>query len=234
MSDPVRARRYLIVNADDFGASAGVTRGILEAHLRGVVTSTSMMVDAPGSEEAGRLGRNAPGLSIGLHVDLAPDFVAGGARAAAIDAELRRQAERFVELMGMAPTHLDSHRDVHRNADILPAFRALADALRVPLRGHSPTQRLASFYGQWGGESHPEQLGVPSLARMLESRVGDGITELICHPGHVDDELHSSYRHERELEVATLCDPRIRQALASLRIELVNHHDLGRLVGGAA
>jgi hypothetical protein len=37
----------LIVNADDFGMTAGVTEGIVEAHIRGIVTSTSLMVDWP-------------------------------------------------------------------------------------------------------------------------------------------------------------------------------------------
>ncbi|PYR01516.1 MAG: hypothetical protein DMF97_07400, partial [Acidobacteria bacterium] len=34
--------KYLIVNADDFGASSGINRGILEAHQRGILTSTSL------------------------------------------------------------------------------------------------------------------------------------------------------------------------------------------------
>ena len=226
-------RRYLIVNADDFGASAGVNRGILEAHVQGIVTSTSLMVDAPGSEEAGALARMAPGLGVGLHVDL-PPALANGGNATELESELRRQADRFLELTGGSPTHLDSHRDVHRRASLLPAFLELAHSLRVPLRGHSPTRRLGNFYGQWGGESHPEQIGVASLIRMLESRLQDGITELICHPGYVDEDLRSSYVRERELEIATLCDARVREALQALHIELVNHHDLVRLVGGLA
>lgn len=225
-------KRYLIVNADDFGASPGVSRGILDAHSRGIVTSTSMMVDAPGSEAAADLARLAPGLSIGLHVDLAPAFAGAAGDAAGLEAELRRQAARFVAFMGVAPTHLDSHRDVHRNPEILPAFLELARSLRVPLRGHSATRRLGDFYGQWGGESHPEQVGVASLVRMLESKLGDGITELICHPGYVDEQLRSSYVQEREVEVATLCDARVREALSRLDIDLVSHVDLGRLVGG--
>jgi len=91
--------RYLIVNGDDFGASRGINRGILEAHQRGILTSTSLLVDAPGSEEAARLGRAARELSVGLHVDLPNKR--GDCRA-----ELSRQLARFAELMGRAPTHL--------------------------------------------------------------------------------------------------------------------------------
>jgi len=62
--------RALIVNADDFGASPGITRGILEAHTHGILTSTSMMVDTPWSAEAAALSGAAPELSVGLHVVL--------------------------------------------------------------------------------------------------------------------------------------------------------------------
>lgn len=224
-------RRYLIVNADDFGASMGVNRGIIDAHRKGIVTSTSMLVDAPGSVSAGTLGRAAPRLSVGLHVDLPAVLTCGGS-AVALRAELERQARRFAQLMGGPPSHLDSHRDVHRNPNVLPAFLALARTLNVPLRDHSPTRRLGSFYGQWGGQSHPEQVAVEGLVRILETKLPDGIVELICHPGYVDGQLRSSYLRERELEVATLCDPRIRATLATLGVQLASHHDLGRLVGG--
>jgi YdjC-like protein len=46
------AARYLIVNADDFGQSSGVNRGIIEAHEKGILTSASLMVRWPATEEA--------------------------------------------------------------------------------------------------------------------------------------------------------------------------------------
>ena len=51
--------KYLIVNGDDFGLSPGVNRGICEAHQDGILTSASLLVDTPWSEEAARLGRTA-------------------------------------------------------------------------------------------------------------------------------------------------------------------------------
>jgi len=44
--------KYLIVNGDDFGASHGINRGIIEAHQQGILTSTSLLVSTPWSEEA--------------------------------------------------------------------------------------------------------------------------------------------------------------------------------------
>jgi predicted glycoside hydrolase/deacetylase ChbG (UPF0249 family) len=232
--------RYLIVNADDLGASPGVNRGILEAHQRGIVTSASLMVDAPGAAEAARLGLKAPRLSLGLHVDLGGaggnghggGGAANGHGADGLLLELTRQIGRFVELVGRPPSHIDSHRDVHRDPRHLPAFAELARRWGVPLRGYSPVRCLSKFYGQWAGESHPEQLSVESLAHILESGVGAGATELICHPGYGDGVLVSSYLREREVEIATLCDPRMSRVLAGLGIELVNHDAFWRATPG--
>ncbi|HKY50647.1 MAG TPA: ChbG/HpnK family deacetylase, partial [Candidatus Limnocylindria bacterium] len=60
----------VVVTADDLGLSPAVTRGILEAHRRGVVRSTSLLVTYPGAEEAAALARAEPELEIGLHIDL--------------------------------------------------------------------------------------------------------------------------------------------------------------------
>lgn len=51
--------RFLIVNADDFGQSPGVNRGIIEAHEHGIVTSASLMVRWPAATEAAAYGRQS-------------------------------------------------------------------------------------------------------------------------------------------------------------------------------
>jgi hypothetical protein len=61
--------RHLIVNADDFGQSVGVNRGIIEAHERGIVTSASLMVRWPSAQEAAAYARSHTSLSLGLHFD---------------------------------------------------------------------------------------------------------------------------------------------------------------------
>lgn len=222
--------RYLIVNADDFGATRGINRGIIEAHRRGIVTSTSLMVTAPWSEEAAALARAAPDLDIGLHVDLGSH--AGGLGididldAERWGTELERQLRQFEELVGCPPTHLDSHHNVHRDPRLLPCFLDVALRHRLPLREHSPARYCSKFYGQWGGETHLEQISVHGLVRLLHGEVGDGITELACHPGYVDPDLRSGYAGEREAELLTLCDPAIPMALAARRIRLIGFRDL--------
>ena len=66
----MKKQRYLIVNADDFGQSAGINKGIIETHQQGVVTSTSLMVRWPAALEATDYCRQNPNLSVGLHIDL--------------------------------------------------------------------------------------------------------------------------------------------------------------------
>lgn len=209
----------LIVNGDDFGLSAGVSRGILDAHRQGVLTSTSLMVERPAAAEAAHMARRAPRLSVGLHLELE------GLEGDAADAALRRQLHRFEQLLGRPPTHLDSHHDVHRDPRVLPRVLETLRTLGIPVRGISAARRLTRFYGQWGGAYHPEQVGVESLLEILDE-LEAGWTELICHPGHADAELRSSYVDAREWELRTLCDPRVREAIERAGIRLVGFRQL--------
>lgn len=218
--------RWVIVNGDDFGVSSGVSVGIAEAHRHGIVTSTSLMVDMPWSVQASHLSLLLPELSVGLHVHLVrpPESVA------ACTEELQRQVLRFQSLMGRLPTHLDSHRNVHRDARWLPCFLEVAAQYGLPLRGCSRARLLDGFYGQWHGQFHPEHVSVERLTRLLETEVQDGVTEVCCHPGYVDAGLSSSYTQEREHELRTLCSPEIRRVLEQQRIHLISFGDLERIL----
>jgi predicted glycoside hydrolase/deacetylase ChbG (UPF0249 family) len=226
--------RYLVVNADDLGASGGVNRGIIEAHERGIVTSASLMTGMPGSVEAARLVRERPTLSVGLHACLrsGPDELEADSPDQDADpAALEAQVRRFEELVGRSPTHLDSHHHVHTHPSRLPLFEELAERLGIPLRDCSGVRYCPSFYGQRGGESHPEQVSVTRLIRLLDTELDDGITELACHPGCADAALVSSYATERELELRTLCDARVRRFLEQHGIGLVGFGEAQRLLG---
>ena len=221
--------KYCIVNADDFGASHGINRGIIEAHHHGILTSTSLMVNMPCSAEAARQSCDVPSLSVGLHVNFTNEGalpIVDLANSDQCRAELHKQFSSFHELMGRLPTHLDSHHNVHKYPQLLPHFRDLAQQYGLPLRGYSRVRYFPSFYGQWDGETHLEQISVESLVQMLETEFGEGITELSCHLGYVDPEFQSAYSIEREAELRTLCDPVIKNKLAELRIKLVSYQDL--------
>lgn len=228
--------RWLIVNADDFGASPGINLGIARAHDYGIVTSASLMVTMPAAEAAVELAVARPTLSIGLHVDLTGE---GTPAPADIDdvGSCRRvidtQIDRFRSLVGSGPTHLDAHHNVYRLGHLEQLFVDAAGRLGVPLREHGHVRYFPDFYGQWDdGDSHPEWINADNLIRMIEREVGVGITELSCHPGYVDQSLDSSYHREREIELGSLCDHSVRRFIESRGISLVNYHDVARLASG--
>jgi chitin disaccharide deacetylase len=224
--------RYLVVNADDFGACSGVNRGIVEAHQRGIVTSASLMVAMPGAEEVARLTRaHCPGLSIGLHAVLSERLVRMADPAQSCRAALEDQVAAFVTLLGCLPTHLDSHHHVHRQPGLLAPFQEVADRLEIPLRSFSRVRYISGFYGQWNGTTHPEQVSVDSLMALIEAEVADGITELGCHPGLPDPTFVSSYVVERTLELDTLCAPDVRSFLERADITLVSFREVPHLLG---
>jgi predicted glycoside hydrolase/deacetylase ChbG (UPF0249 family) len=229
---------HLIVNADDFGLAAGINRGIIEAHERGIVTSTSLMVDEPGSEEAARLGGESPALSVGLHVKLTGEDarpVIDLSDQDALVSELRRQTERFRALVGRDPAHIDSHHNVHLLPEAAASFGELAESHGVTLRGVSEIRYFPSFFGQWDGVTHLEQIGFETLLEMIEHEFAEeGFTELGCHPGYFDSGLDSSYAIERETELRTLCDPRVRAKLDELGVELCSSSAARELMASPA
>ena len=134
--------RVLIVNADDFGLTRGVSRGILESYRRGIVTSTTLMVNRD-ADPAQLEDLRSSGMGVGLHVNLtlgapvsdtkrvasllddAGQFVrdaraqAQRARPEEARIEIGNQIEAFRRLMGRFPTHLDSHHHVARDGNRL-------------------------------------------------------------------------------------------------------------------
>ena len=194
--------RVLIVNADDLGWSPGINRGVARAHEHGIVTSASLMAARPAAPEAAAWARDHPDLSVGLHLE---------------PGDVTEQLETFRRLAGADPTHLDSHHHVHLEEPLRSEVAELGRRLGVSVRGLDPRVRYCGdFYGR-------EAVGVEALLALLAG-LPEGVTELGCHPG-LGSDVESSYVQERELEVETLCDPRVRAALEAGRFELRSFRD---------
>jgi len=142
-STPVRT---LIVNADDFGFTRDVNRGIIEAHQRGILTSTTLMAsgsmeERPAFEDAVRLARTHPSLDIGCHLVLVgepgfPATVAQLMQALAlkrirIHEELAAQVRRILD-KGLTPTHLDTHKHTHLLPPVLDAVARVSEEFGIP------------------------------------------------------------------------------------------------------
>ncbi|HYR18086.1 MAG TPA: ChbG/HpnK family deacetylase [Myxococcales bacterium] len=217
--------KRLVINADDLGYDPEIDRGIFEAHARGVVTSATGMVDTPFAPAALRAAPAS--LALGLHAVIDPSLP----RAQA-EKELLRQIARFAALRGAPPTHLDSHKHHHARPELLAAFAAVAGAQGLPVRAlDTPMRDLLRAHGvrtteHFLGDADLRPCWTPErLAPALET-LEDGITELMCHPGYAPSHARTSFGAEREVELRSLCDARVRQALARAGAVLVSFRDL--------
>ncbi|MDQ2631268.1 MAG: ChbG/HpnK family deacetylase [Actinomycetota bacterium] len=192
--------RFLIVNADDLGMTAAVNDGVFAAHEGGIVTSASLMVlreEAPAAVEA--LG-DYPDLAIGLHLEAGEGC--------------RSQLGRFRDLVGRDPTHLDSHKHVHETDKAFgAAAEALAAELEVPLRNRG-VRYERRFYGR-------DAISPAHLIALIEG-LPPGWTEIGCHPaaGPVPS---SSYDAERQIELATLRHPEVKNLLNVTSVRLCSY-----------
>lgn len=233
--------KYLIVNADDFGLSKSVNRGIIESFLNGTVSSTTLMTNMPGFEDAVTLAGEHPSLGVGLHFNLSygrpvsrsrhvPSLVkADGSyvyhpeiesipwTAEDVRTELEAQWNRFLST-GRKPTHVDSHHLVHALGPAYPVVAEFCRAQGVPLRLTQPTPM----------ESVPHPPTTNALVvdeyffgdgqtRFLEhlANLEEGVTEILCHPGYVDDDVLaiSPWTDVREVELAVFTDKAMAQAI---------------------
>lgn len=239
--------RRLIVNADDFGLTPGVSAGILAAHRHGIVTSTTMLATADVDRESLAAARDSA-LGIGLHVNLTLGrpltrgrslvdgegrFVRDARRAAAradardVRAEVEAQVERFQKLLGRAPTHLDTHHHVGLYPPVREVVLDVAQALGVPVRSQDDGARARArtaglrtpdhFFGESGP---PAYWSLGQTLRRLRA-LPPGVSEFMTHPGWFDDGLaFSRYARQRETEMVGLGTAAARGAVMALGIRL--------------
>lgn len=225
-------QRFVIVNADDLGLSAEVDRGIFEAHDHGIVTSTSLLVDEPDTEAAVQQARQRPDLSLGIHVafDQRGKVFVDMQDLPAVQRQIDRQLQTFVRLTGGPPTHIDSHHHMHRLFNVARLFLEAGRRYGVPVRGFSEVVYVGRFYGQPEfGKTDLSKIGVEALVGLLQS-LRPGISEVSCHPGHFETRPDAVYNREREVELQTLTDERVKAAIAQEGIRLVSYRDYQQMV----
>ncbi|GAB4334982.1 MAG: hopanoid biosynthesis-associated protein HpnK [Leptolyngbyaceae cyanobacterium] len=154
-----RQHRQLIINGDDFGFSSGVNQAIIDAHQRGVLTSTSLMVTGDAFEEAVALAKAHPTLAIGLHLVLIcgrsvlppekiPHLVDAdryfsnqpeksgvyyhfsAAAHQELTLEIRAQLEKFRQT-GLPLSHVDGHLHMHLQPIVLQNLVKLAEEFEI-------------------------------------------------------------------------------------------------------
>lgn len=227
-------KRKLIVNADDYGLTPGVNYGIIEAFKYGVLTSTTLMINQNFTKHAIELGKKFNGLGIGIHITFDKGKALSGistltncsgeflkyrnlkeiGKAEDFYQEAKLQIEKFIELVGRKPTHIDTHHHIHMKIEgATEAIEKLGKEYKLSIR--NPKTLIEDFYD--------ELIDTQKLLEMLERKKSD-IVEVMCHPGYVDFELldTSSYNRKREDELKILKSHELKKYIVK-NFELIDY-----------
>lgn len=169
-----------------------------------------------------------------------------------LEGEWRAQVEAFQRAAGRYPDHLDGHHFVFLWPPFFRLYLEVAVELGVPVRAPlsaevAPEELLSDLDVDRRmlvekGVAHPDRficdfydqtVQMETLRRILEG-LDEGISELMCHPGYVDEELTKidHYTSPREEELRLLCAPEVPSRIEALGIQLVNYKILSDEVWG--
>ena len=246
--------KKLIVNADDFGMTEANTIATILAHEDGILSSTTMMVNMPFATYGAKLAKDHPNLGVGIHLVLTvgrplvegaksytdengnfrrPKSYEDGHPHADLDelyVEWKAQMERFIEIMGRKPTHIDSHHHVHSLPWHMEVTMRLSKEYDLPVRllpdqypvdyPYCKAPMIRGFYED-----------TATLDYFMTNNFGlwdHEIAEVMCHPAFLDERLinMSSYNIPRTRELAVLRDPRLKAWVKENGIELITFEQL--------
>lgn len=252
-------KRFLIINADDAGLHPEINAGILDAVKAGVVTSVSLLVNKPHICDVKTLFD--AGISLGLHFNLTRGFPCarplpvtlidekgtfspeGHERASSfneddIRREMKAQFERFQEIFGIIPDHLDAHKHLHRkNEVIFDIMIETAIEFEIPLRSLTDTMRKrcrasgVSTTDHFIGDVNPSPYWTVERLKDQLAALPPGLTEMMCHPGRKTESIEDLwYVSERSVELCTLLSNAAREAFSA--VELTSFRDIPRVMNG--
>ncbi|WP_077329035.1 ChbG/HpnK family deacetylase [Virgibacillus siamensis] len=241
----------LIVNADDFGLTPGVSAGILYAHQHGILTSTTAMVNTEFSKESLEEVKRYPDLGVGLHLvldagqpistsvssltDNRGEFLKGrelieSAKRQDIKDELEYQLELLLR-SGVDVTHIDSHHHMHLHIPCgMEAVVEVAETYKLPVRSFSdsvlPGSVLTSDYFHY--DFYGDNYVSPEYLLNLFSGLQPGVTEIMCHPAFLDSWLSnkSSYNFTRMKELNILVNSKIKNWIDEHAVDLIHYGGL--------
>lgn len=226
-----------------------MTEGAIRAHREGIVTACSVVANGAALEDAVARLRDVPSLEVGVHLTLVeeralttirlpkkytsfvPQYLARAISIEAIESELRAQIERVLAL-GLRVTHLNGHQHLHLLPRIFAVVARLASELAIPyvriVDDHGSASRrvpmaVLSALGRRARATftNDRTIGVADAGHLDVVPLLDhvkGVTELVTHPGVGVTGYDWGYAWDAETRA--LCDPRLREQLASRGIAL--------------
>ncbi len=148
--------KKVIINADDFGYSSAVNLGIIKSHKDGILTSTTLMANMPGCDEAIVLAKENPNLGVGGHLVLTcgKSLTKGSSivdksgyfynlveykkhRNEMNDEEIFQEWCYQIDYLiskGLKLTHLDSHHHLHTFPENLEITKRIAEKYNLCFR----------------------------------------------------------------------------------------------------
>ena len=244
--------KKLIINADDFGYTPAVTQGIIEAHKRGVVTSTTALPTSPYFLEAMESARiSAPTLAIGVHLTLtlnqAKPILPREMVPSLVDEagyfwhqSIFEEKVNLEEVYNEWDAQIDSHHNVHgKNEKLLGVALALARKYQLPLRNASRSIETKDYLELYQDVRTPDEMlyqfydkaiSTETILQLLDMVVcSEGeVFEINCHPAFIDTILQkqSGYCMPRIREVEILTSQEVKEAIEERGILLANYESL--------
>jgi predicted glycoside hydrolase/deacetylase ChbG (UPF0249 family) len=214
-------QKILIVNADDGNLTEGVTQAIFDCHDKGILSSTTWMINLPHSARRVREAQARPNLGVGIHLNITlGEPVSEGSeitslltaegrfrkvgpqleslpRVSEVRREYRAQIEKFKKLFGRLPTHLDTHHQVHDHPFFLTILAELANHFKLPLRRSKLLAETTAYDFHFlttdhlWGDLNPAGYWRREKLENVLKQLPKGINEVMCHPGHNDADLQA-------------------------------------------
>ncbi|KKQ74032.1 MAG: hypothetical protein US96_C0043G0003 [Candidatus Woesebacteria bacterium GW2011_GWB1_38_5b] len=146
--------KYLITNADDFGWGEDISRGIIDSHINGVLSSASVIINEIDNASL-KLALKTPTLGLGLHLNIATggkfnhptrasiatpynqkawDDMYGSLDPKLIFKEFEKQYHLFCKLLKRVPDHIDTHYNTSSVKNVFEAYIKLAIKYNLPVR----------------------------------------------------------------------------------------------------
>lgn len=239
----------LILNADDFGMSEGNTIGILLAHAKGILTSTTCMMNMPYAEFALEQAKKHPKLGVGIHLVLTvgkplidgaksytdengnfirPKNYPDGRPHADPDelyTEWKAQIEKFIEVAGHKPTHIDSHHHVHLLPWHIEVSKRLAREYDLPMRQRDQVMDEYEYIPCFD-KMYNDDVNYNYVTHVMSSN--EGMLEFMCHPALLDQRLYTmtSYGIPRMKELELILSDEMKQFIKDNNIQLINFADI--------
>lgn len=223
----------VILNADDYGLTKGITDGIIKSHVDGVVHSTTLMMNGLATAYAIEEAKKHPSLKVGIHLVLTwgkplaenvTDLIDQNGffkykssylqmeppNIEQVKLEWRAQIEAFLK-SGLTLDHIDSHHHVHGWEPLTQVVIKLATDYGVPVRlTNSIKEHKKLLFTEDIWLDFYDKGVSDNLFEEIKERKSSSV-EIMCHPGYVDDDLRkvSSYTDMREKELEILCSVKI-------------------------